>query len=122
MYKVTESGVEKWNVTSRLREQWVKVMKTKESSLYPENSKFFSKAAAQDSNIFTKNINMTYRNFIFGRYGSVRLPTLHNRVFSFWKACAVLVAKKSGNLDDKITLEFKLQWYTSSGPPNLLVF
>lgn len=51
---------------------------------------------------------MTHRNFIFGRYSGVRLPMLDNRVFSFYKASAVLVENKSGNLLAKITLEFKL--------------
>lgn len=77
----------------------------------PWESKYLSKARAQNSNTFTKNINMTHRNFIFGRYLSVSLPTLDNRVFSLYKAYAVLVANKSGNLDAKITLEFKLWLY-----------
>lgn len=104
-------------MTSRLREQCTKVIKTQESSLYPGNSKHFSKAGPWDSNTFTKNINMTHRNFTFSRYWSVRLPMLDNSVFSLCKACAVLVANKSGNLNAKITLKFKLRCITSAGPP-----
>lgn len=41
---------------------------------------------------------------------------LGNRVFSLCKACAVLVANKSGNLNAKIGST------TSSGPPNFWCF
>ena len=116
---MTESRVERWNVTSRLREQCTKVIKTQESSLYPGNSKHFSKAGPWDSNTFTKNINMTHSNFTFSRYWSVRLPMLDNSVFSLCKACAVLVANKSGNLNAKITLKFKLWLYYISRTTHL---
>ena len=99
-----ESESERWNVTSRLREQCAKVVKKQSAPGELE----IPQARAQDSNTFTKNMNMTHRNFIFGRYSGVRLPMLDNRVFSFHKASAVLVANKSGNLDAKIILEFKL--------------